>query len=186
MTIHVTLEEPAGVDAQALIAELSQTLVALTGSSGQASFDLGDVRVARGCFALARDENGQAQGCGALRPMDGVVAEVKRMFARPGTRGVGAAVLECLERQAAHWGYATLRLSTRLVNARAVSFYERHGYRRIEGYGPYAGSAVSVCFEKALAPRASPAGLATVTASVFADTMPCTEESTTSQGANTP
>ena len=70
------------------------------------------------------------------------------MFARPGTRGVGDALLRFLELQAAQWGYAVLRLSTRRVNARAVAFYERHSYRAIAGYGRYAGSEVSVCFEK--------------------------------------
>jgi GNAT superfamily N-acetyltransferase len=152
MTIHVTFEDPAGADARMLVGELSRTLTALTGASGQASFDLADVRVARACFALAREEDGRPCGCGALRPMDGDVAEIKRMYARPGTRGVGAAILESLEGQAMRWGYVALRLSTRRVNARAVSFYERHGYRRIDGYGAYAGSDVSVCFEKRIAP----------------------------------
>ncbi len=73
------------------------------------------------------------------------------MFARPGTRGVGSAVLGFLEQEAARFGYARVRLSTRRVNERAVRFYERHGYRRIAGYGRYAGSDVSVCFEKRIA-----------------------------------
>ena len=152
MTIRVTFEDPNNADAQRLLVELSDILAALTGASGQASFDLSDVRVPHACFALARDEQGRALGCGALRPLADGVAEIKRMFARPGTRGVGAAVLQRLERQAVIWGYVTLRLSTRRVNARAVAFYERHGYRRIDGYGRYAGSDVSVCFEKRSTP----------------------------------
>ncbi len=154
MTITLAFEDPTGADAQALIAELSRSLTAITGASGQASFDLADVREARAGLALARDAHGRALGCGALRAMGGAgddAAEIKRMFARPGTAGVGAAVLRFLEQQAARWGYATLRLSTRRVNTRAVAFYERHGYRRIAGYGRYADSAVSVCFEKRLA-----------------------------------
>jgi ribosomal protein S18 acetylase RimI-like enzyme len=151
MTVAVAAEDPAGADASALVAELSAVLAAITGASGQASFDIDDVRGSRACFAIARDAHGRALGCGALRPLAGDVAEIKRMYARPGTRGVGAAVLRFLEQQAAHHGYAAVRLSTRLVNARAVAFYDRHGFRRIDGYGRYAGSAVSVCFEKALA-----------------------------------
>ena len=150
--IAVSAEDPSGADALALVAELSDALTGITGASGQASFDISDVGVPRACFALARDAHGRALGCGALRPLDAGIAEVKRMFARPGTRGVGSAVLGFLEAEAARHGYAALRLSTRLVNARAVAFYERHGYRRIAGYGRYAGSEVSVCFEKALAP----------------------------------
>ena len=150
LTIAVCAEDPAGADALALVAELSAALTAITGASGQASFDLSDVRGARACFALARDAHGRALGCGALRPLDADTAEVKRMFARPGTRGVGSAVLGFLEGEAVRRGYVALRLSTRHVNQRAVEFYERHGYRRIPGYGRYAGSEVSVCFEKVL------------------------------------
>lgn len=150
LTIAVVAEDPAGADALALLAELSAALSAITGASGQASFDVSDVRVPRACFALARDAHGRALGCGALRPLEAGTAEVKRMFARPGSRGVGSAVLRFLEGEAARLGYAALRLSTRHVNARAVAFYERHGYRRIPGYGRYAGSEVSVCFEKVL------------------------------------
>ena len=151
MTIRVALEDPAGADAQALVAELSATLESLTGATGQASFDPGDVRGERAGFALARDAQGRALGCGALRPMTDDCAELKRMFARPGTRGVGAALLSFLEQQAAGWGYAALRLSTRRINQRAVAFYLRHGYRPIAGYGRYVGSDESQCFEKRIA-----------------------------------
>ena len=151
MTIRVALEDPAGVDAQALVAELSAVLEALTGATGQASFDPGDVRVARAGFALARDAQGRALGCGALRPMTDDCAEIKRMFARPGTHGVGATLLRFLEQRAADWGYATLRLSTRRVNQRAIAFYLRHGYRPIAGYGRHAHSDASQCFEKRIA-----------------------------------
>jgi len=151
MTIAVGREDPAGADALALVAELSDALAAITGSSGRASFDVSDVLVPRACFAVARDPAGRALGCGALRPLEAGVAEVKRMYARPGTRGVGSAILGFLEGEAARWGYAALRLSTRRVNERAVAFYARHGYRVIDGYGRYAGSQLSVCFEKRLA-----------------------------------
>ena len=152
MTIapSVSAEDPSGADALALVAELSAALTAITGASGQASFDVADVTGPRACFAIARDAHGRALGCGALRPLEVDVAEIKRMFARPGMRGVGAAVLRFLEAEAARCGYVALRLSTRRVNERAVAFYERHGYRRIPGYGRYAGSQVSACFEKVL------------------------------------
>lgn len=152
LTLSVSVEEPAGGDALALVAELCAVLTAITGASGQTSFDVADVLGPRGCFAVARDAHGNALGCGALRPLEDDTGEIKRMFARPGTRGVGSAVLRFLEAEAVRFGYASLRLSTRLVNQRAVAFYERRGYRRIAGYGRYAGSEVSVCFEKRLGP----------------------------------
>jgi len=154
--VVVAAEDPAGTDAQALMAALSRSLAALTGSDGRASFDVEDVRGTRARFVVARDAQGRALGCGALRPLAvaGVsdeIAEIKRMFAVPGTAGVGSAVLAFLEAEAAHLGYAQAWLETRLVNARAVAFYERRGYARIENYGHYRGNAAAVCFGKRLA-----------------------------------
>ncbi|UFZ05312.1 GNAT family N-acetyltransferase [Bradyrhizobium ontarionense] len=132
------------------MAELSATLARITGDSGRSSFDPDDVRGPQACFVVASDACGQAVGCGALRPLDADIAELKRMYARPGTRGVGAAILSHLEIAAAGFGYRALRLETRLVNQRAVRFYERHGYRRIPNFGKYVGRPEAVCFEKRL------------------------------------
>jgi ribosomal protein S18 acetylase RimI-like enzyme len=153
-TLTVAAEDPAGTDARALMAALSKTLAEITGSDGRASFDVEDVRGARARFAIARDAQGRALGCGALRPLavDGGedVAEIKRMFAVAGSAGVGSAVLAFLEAEAARLGYAHAWLETRLVNARAVAFYERRGYDRIPNYGRYRGNAAAVCFGKRL------------------------------------
>lgn len=146
--ILVEPADPGSAEARLLMDELSDALCAITGDSGRASFDPADVRVPRGCFAIARDASGRLLGCGALRPMDESSAELKRMFARPGTAGVGSAVLRFLEAQARQLGFATLCLETRRVNTRAVAFYERRGYRPIANYGKYAGNAQAVCFAK--------------------------------------
>ncbi|MGX9944513.1 GNAT family N-acetyltransferase [Bradyrhizobium sp. BTAi1] len=55
-----------------------------------------------------------------------------------------------LEAAALGFGYHAIWLETRRVNARAVAFYERHGYRRIPNFGKYAGRPEAVCFEKRL------------------------------------
>jgi ribosomal protein S18 acetylase RimI-like enzyme len=47
-------------------------------------------------------------------------------------------------------GYSELWLETRLINHKAVRFYEKNGYVRIENYGPYIGRKEAVCFSKAL------------------------------------
>jgi len=148
--------DPESPDSVALIAELDETLRAITGDSGRTQFAASDARGDGGRFALARDAQGRALGCGALRPMGepGVtsseVAEIKRMYARPGTKGIGSAVLAWLEAEARRIGYRALRLETRLVNTRAVQFYLAHGYRRIENFGRYAGNPAAACFEKTL------------------------------------
>lgn len=140
--------DPGSAHAQVLLGELSAALAAITGDSGAASFTLEDARVARSLFVVARANSGALLGCGALRPLDGDVAEIKRMYARPGTCGVGAAVLAHLENAAAQFAYRELWLETRRVNARAVAFYLSHGYVEIDNYGKYAGRAEAVCFAK--------------------------------------
>ncbi len=143
-------EDPATPEASALIDALSETLASITGDSGKSSFDPDDVRGPMARFVIARTEEGHAVGCGAFRPLQTGVAEVKRMYARPGTKGVGLAVLSHLEQEAETLGYQQLWLETRLVNERAVAFYERHGYRRISNFGKYIGNAAAVCLAKSL------------------------------------
>lgn len=140
--------DPDHADAKVLIAALSQRLAAITGSSGQASFDAHDVRGPGAAFLLARDEQGRAMGCGALRPLQPGVAEIKRMYAAVAGRGVGSAVLAALEAKAQGLGYGEIRLETRRVNTLAVGFYLRAGYREIPPYGRYVGRPEAVCFAK--------------------------------------
>lgn len=141
--------DPDSPDARALVAELDAALAAITGDSGAASFDASDVRGPRAVFLLARAADGSPSGCGALRPLDRHTAEIKRMYARPGS-GVGSVLLAALEAQARSLGYREVRLSTRRVNARALDFYRRHGYVEAPAWGKYVGSAVSVCLGKPL------------------------------------
>jgi len=135
--------------ARGLIAELDAALAAICGDSGAQSFDANDVRGPRSVFLVARDMSGVAVGCGALRPLEGDVAEVKRMYARPGS-GAGVQLLGELERRALQFGYREVWLETRRVNVRAVAFYERHGYRVIPNYGKYIVREDAVCLGKVL------------------------------------
>ena len=151
--MRILAGDPGSPDALVLIAELSAALAAITGDPGTASFDPDDVRGARAAFLLAYDgdgADGAPLGCGALRPLDAERGEIKRMYARPGTGGVGAALLAQLEQAARGFGYQALVLSTRRVNQRAVDFYRRHGYADIAPYGRYAGVTRSICLGKDL------------------------------------
>jgi ribosomal protein S18 acetylase RimI-like enzyme len=141
--------DPDCEEARALIAALDAALAAICGDSGAKSFDANDVRGPRAVFLLARDTGGQAVGCGALRPIDAEVAELKRMYARPGS-GAGSYLLSELERRALAFGYRAIWLETRRVNGRAVAFYERQGYRTIPNYGRYVGREDAVCLGKVL------------------------------------
>jgi GNAT superfamily N-acetyltransferase len=148
--LHVGSIDPAQPEALQLLDELSNTLAKITGSSGKASFDPDDVRGPQARFVVARNGAGVAIGCGAFRPLQEGIAEIKRMYARPGNPGTGSAILAHLEVEAKLLGYRALWLETRLVNQRAVGFYESRGYTRIENFGKYVGNTLAACFEKRL------------------------------------
>ena len=137
-------------DAALLLGELSATLRSITGNGGETSFDTSDMADARARFVVARDFSGQPLGCGAIRPMDAESAELKRMYSRGTCAGIGSALLLRLEQEAETLGYRFIRLETRKVNERAVSFYLRHGFQIIPNYGKYVGRDEAVCFEKRL------------------------------------
>jgi len=141
--------DPDSADARVLIGELDAALAAICGDSGAGSFAAADVRGLGAVFLVARGAAEMALGCGALRPLAPGVAELKRMYARPGS-GAGAWLLAALEAQALAFGYRALWLSTRRLNVKALAFYGRHGYLAIAPYGKYVGQAESVCLGKHL------------------------------------
>jgi GNAT superfamily N-acetyltransferase len=106
-------------------------------------------------FFVARSDDGRPVACGGLRPLaDTVVGpgsvEVKRMYVAPEARGSGvaAAVLRALEDAARDLGARQVVLETGVLQPDAIRFYEREGYRSIPLYGPYVGSAESLCFAR--------------------------------------
>lgn len=101
-------------------------------------------------WVLAKNAHGDAIGCGAIRPLTQNIAELKRMFSDRSEPGVGSALLTFLETSAKQMGYRELKLETRHINLRAVNFYEKNGYVRIDNYGPYIGREEAVCFSKSL------------------------------------
>ena len=141
--------DPDSPDARVLVKELDAALAAICGDSGSGSFDPADVRGPSAVFLIARDAQGHALGCGALRPLAPGVAELKRMYARPGS-GAGLALLRALEAQALAFGYRDIWLSTRRVNVKALAFYARNGYVSVAQYGRYVGREESVCLGKHL------------------------------------
>jgi len=152
-TCQITSSALDSPDASRLLEALSKTLETITGSSGKASFDPAEMQVERACFVIARSASGEPVGCGAIRPLQEDIAELKRMYAVPGHQGIGSAVLAHLERTAALLGYRHMWLETRKVNTRAVAFYTRNGYTPIPNYGRYAGRDEAVCLGKPLTPQ---------------------------------
>ena len=105
----------------------------------------------RGTFLIARTD-GRAIGCGAIRLLDPMTAEAKRMYVEPDQRGkgVGRAVLAGLEAAARQLGVRRLVLETGIYQDAALALYRRAGFTQIDCWGEYASSPTSVCFEKHL------------------------------------
>ena len=104
-------------------------------------------------FLIIRN-GGEALGCGALRSLDATTVEIKRMFVRPLARGrgLGRRLLAALEDEAALLGARRVVLETGVEQHEAIALYERGGYRPIPCFGAYAGSAISLCYERVLRP----------------------------------
>lgn len=146
--VKIIAKSPYDPEAVNLLEELSKSLEDITGSTGKQSFDLSDVCVPRSVFVVAYDDDREAIGCGGIRPINERTAEVKRMFAKVETKGVGSKILSYLENEAIRFGYSALWVESRIVNEAAVSFYRKNGYVQILNYGKYANDLRAICFEK--------------------------------------
>jgi len=148
--ITVEKSDPFSPDSCSLVEKLSAELAAITGDSGKSNFTIDSMDGDRSLWVLARNEKGDATGCGAIRPLTENIAELKRMFSDRSAPGVGKALLNFLETSAKNMGYTEIWLETRHVNHKAVNFYKNNGYVLIENYGPYIGRDEAVCFSKVL------------------------------------
>ncbi len=92
--IIIRVEDPRSSDAVQLLIELTMCLQSITGDGGQSSIHVDDVLcIPRSLFAIARNLKKEAIGCGAFRPMDEKLAEVKRMYVRKRSSGAGSKLL---------------------------------------------------------------------------------------------
>ena len=101
----------------------------------------GDYVPPRGCLLLA-EEDGNAQGCVALRPLPGAddtavgIGEVKRLYVEPRARGarVGRLLMQALIARARVAGYRELKLDTLATMTSARSLYASLGFRECAAY----------------------------------------------------
>lgn len=95
----------------------------------------GDYVPPRGAAFIALRE-GEPVGCVAVRPLDGEIAEMKRLFVRPAgrARGDGRALAEAAIDFARGAGYSRVRLDTLPQMDRAQALYRSLGFRVIPPY----------------------------------------------------
>jgi GNAT superfamily N-acetyltransferase len=152
-SLTITPEPLSSHHAQTLIARLNAELTERYPDPEDRHFELADAQVGegRGVFLVAMLD-GEAVGCGALRRLDDVTGELKRMYVAPDARGrgVGRRLLAELERHASGLGLRRLVLETGVRQHEAVGLYESAGFVRIQCFGEYADSPASVCLEKLL------------------------------------
>jgi ribosomal protein S18 acetylase RimI-like enzyme len=103
----------------------------------------GDYAPPRGALFVATDA-GHSVGMIALRPLDGPVCEMKRLYVRPAARGRGLArqLIARLCDEAKRLGYCELRLDTLPMMGDAQALYQACGFVDIEPYyeTPIAGT----------------------------------------------
>ncbi len=102
----------------------------------------------RGAYVIAYvDETPLA--CGAIRPYEADVAEVRRMYVHRAHRrlGLARAVLSHLVTQASEFGYRRVILETGFKQVAAMRFYESAGFERIAPFGKYVDDPTSVCYQ---------------------------------------
>jgi putative acetyltransferase len=150
--MSATLESPEQDDVVELIAELDRYQTALYPPQSNHLLDLASLKQPNVLFAVARDVDGGAIGCGSvvLSPPAG---ELKRMVVRASfrNRGVAKAILSLLENEASKAGCTLLRLETGIHQHEALGLYERSGYGRCGPFADYADDPLSVFMQKRIA-----------------------------------
>ena len=95
-----------------------------------------------GLLVIATDADGTTLGCAGLALLPAPLAEVRKVYVAPNTRGrgLGRRLVEEVERLAVAHGRTRVRLDTRADLVAARRLYARLGYDEVEAFntGPYA------------------------------------------------
>ncbi|MFI6770947.1 GNAT family N-acetyltransferase [Streptomyces sp. NPDC050355] len=104
-------------------------------AEGLAEYPSADLMPPHGVLLVAR-RGGAVVGCAGVRLLDARTAELKQMYVRPASRGLGGAggLLTAAETAATRLGAERIRLDTRLDLVEAIALYRRHGFTEIPPY----------------------------------------------------
>jgi putative acetyltransferase len=147
--MRIAFETPDQSDVRDLIGELDAYQYSLYPAESVYALDLSALRHPSVLFAVVRDADGAALGCGAIVLKPGY-GEVKRMYVRPQARGQGLArrLIETLEAKAVENGCRTFMLETGPAQPEALNLYQRMGYQCRGPFGDYPDDPFSVFMQK--------------------------------------
>ncbi|MBV8657699.1 MAG: GNAT family N-acetyltransferase [Burkholderiales bacterium] len=148
----ITFESPDQPEVITLIAELDAYQDSLYPPESRHALDLASLKQANVLFAVARNTDGQAIGCGAI-VLNPEFGELKRMYVSPIARGQGVArrLLQQLESAAIRVGCTQLKLETGPYQPEALALYGAAGYTRRGPFGDYSDDPLSVFMHKRVA-----------------------------------
>lgn len=151
MALTIAPETPDQAEVHALLELGDRRSAGLYPAESRHGLNVAALLAARVHFLVARLD-GRAVGCGGYAPEGDGTAELKRIFVAAEARGlgIGRALLQALEADAARAGIRLLRLETGVKSAEALGLYRRFGYREIGPFGAYGPDPLSVFMEKAL------------------------------------
>lgn len=149
MSITINQERPDTETSKALIAELDAALNPNYAPESRFGYSV-EKLIQQGVAFFVVYVDGEPAGCGGVQVFGSEYAELKRMFVRPGFRGqkLGRKLVERLSDYAQENGIKVLRLETGNAQVEALNLYVKMGFRHILPFGPYVGSATSICMEK--------------------------------------
>ena len=148
--IVCTRTDSGNPDFQQLVQKLDADLLLRDGEDHAFFAQFNKIDVLR--YVVVAYEDDVPVGCGALKPYDHDTMEVKRMYVLPEQRGrkIATQVLKTLECWAQELQCQKCILETGEKQPEAIALYHSNQYTVIPNFGPYAGVAESICFEKRL------------------------------------
>lgn len=152
MSFSIAIESPLQDDVRALVRALNEFTFELTPAEYRHHMTVEQMAQPDTTIFVARDANGAPLGMGGLRRHADGVGEVKRMFVKPEARGlgVGAAILERIERLARIEGFTRLVLETGSNFDAARRVYERGAFTACDAVLDYPPSAWTAFYAKEL------------------------------------
>ena len=147
----VERETPDCSEVLAFLVSADQRSASLYPEEGRPGSSLSELLSTDVRFFVARQDS-RALGCGGYALLQNGSAEMKRLFVDPAYRGqgVGNALVESIERDAAREGLSNLFLETGVKSTEALSLYHRHGFEVCPPFGNYTPDPLSIFMVKRL------------------------------------